>query len=198
MLPQLVGMSRLMGRAEASGDATTVIDTCGLIDPEAGGHSLNMAEIDLLRPAHVVALGPKRELRAILEPLRRVEVPTLIEFDSLPTARPRSSEERAQYRAHRYKHHFKSAGSHELNTDELPIFPPVSIDAGRLAALCDVQGFVLGLAVAEEAQREQRLTVTTPLPTLEHVASIRLADIILHLDTYQDSMARLPAISARG
>lgn len=194
MLPHLVGVVRLNRAARQAGARTVILDTCGLIETRQGGHVLKTAEVDLLQPAHLLALQEAAELEPILRSQRRSQAVSVHELDVPAGIRRRTGAARAENRAKRYRRHFEPLHRHRIQADEWPVFPPLPIDSGRLVGLLDSDGFALALAVAEAAETgAASLTLQTGLASLELVASLRLADVLLDLRTFTDRLQRLPA-----
>ncbi len=192
MLPHLSGLARLTQVAREHGASTVIFDTCGLVEPRQGGHVLKNAEIDLLQPKHLLALQRESELEAFLKPRRGAATLSVHEVEVPRSARPRSAETRAENRARRYRQHFRPGHRHRLHLDDWPLFPPAAVEQGRLAGLCDADGFVLALAVVESERPDREITLMTPLEDLAAVALLRVGDVLLDLRTYRDRLKRLP------
>lgn len=191
MLPHLTGLVRLTRAAFEHQAETVIVDTCGLVEPRRGGHVLKTAEIDLLRPAYLLALQREAELEDFLEPQRKAAKVTVREMETPGGVRRRSSEMRADNRARRYRQHFQPRHRHRIDPADWPVFPPGPIDSGRLAGLCDADGFALALAVAEKGNEDEGVTLTTPLESLEAVITLRLGDVLLDLGTFRDRLEML-------
>jgi len=145
-LPLIVGAYRLQQQALASGAETIVVDTTGLVDPEAGGVALKRWKIELLRPAVVVALAQGRELDPIVAPLRRDGRVRLIEQAVSPLAVPRVQNQRIQARQARWRDYFAEAVVMRLPLRELILWDgQLRVRRRQVVGLLDGSGFVLAL-----------------------------------------------------
>jgi polynucleotide 5'-hydroxyl-kinase GRC3/NOL9 len=186
MLPMVVGAARL---AQAAATDILIYDTCGLVDPAQGGLALKMAKIDLLQPSAIFAIQCEQELEPLLVPLRlsgRVLVVTL---------RPSAAvhrKENAHRRAHRrrkYADHFKESRIIEVDWTKLAVFPMPRFSLQRLVAFEDAAGFTLALGIVREIDRQARkVSVQTPLASLQAVKSLRLGDIRVDPQDFHDQM----------
>jgi polynucleotide 5'-hydroxyl-kinase GRC3/NOL9 len=187
MLPLVVGASRLFLKAEEGGVEVVVYDTTGLVGPAKGGDYLKMAKIDLLKPSLVVALQRKDELKSLLVPLCRSHRTEVLELHSPPRARQRSIEERRRHRRGKFRSYFKGADPLTLRWPSFAIFPKPHFEPGRLVALEDVQGFVLGLGIVHsENQAASEVALITPLRSTDDVNVIRIGDVRIDPETYRD------------
>jgi polynucleotide 5'-hydroxyl-kinase GRC3/NOL9 len=187
-LPMLVGAARLAQAAFDAGAALIVHDTSGFIDPQAGGLALKHAEIDLLQPAIVFALQRQQELEGLLIPLRRSQRTRLAVVRPVPVIQRRSPVERRNYRQERFSLYFQRSVRLEIDWSRLAVWPAPRFSLNRLAALEDQAGFTLGLGIVIEIDRPRhRLTLLSPLPSLQGVASLRLGDLALDPQTFLDS-----------
>jgi polynucleotide 5'-hydroxyl-kinase GRC3/NOL9 len=186
-LPMLVGAARLAQAAFAAGAALLVHDTSGFIDPQAGGLALKHAEIDLLQPAIVFALQREQELEGLLIPLRRGRRTRLAVVRPVPVIQRRNPVERRSYRQERFSLYFQKSVRHEIDWSRLAVWPLPRFSLNRLVALEDPAGFTLGLGIVVAIDRlRHRLTLLSPLPSLQGVASLRLGDLSLHPQTFLD------------
>lgn len=187
MLPVLVGAARLVQAARDAGAEAVIYDTSGLIDPAQGGLALKTAKLDLLRPRAVFAIQGESELEPLLIPLRRSQRVNLIELRPAAGVVRRDAGARRQHRARQYAAHFASAQALELEWSRMAVFPYPAFRLHRLAALEDAQGFTLGLAIVTAIDRPaRRARLLTPLRSLAGVNAIRLGDVLVNPDTFQD------------
>jgi len=187
MLPIIVGGSRLFLKAEEGRAEVVIYDTTGLIGPAKGGDYLKMAKIDLLKPSLIIALQRKDELKGLLAPLRRSHRTEVLELHSPSRARQRSIEERQRYRVGKFRSYFKEADPLTLRWPSFAIFPKPHFESGRLVALEDVQGFVLGLGIVQgENRATSEVTLITPLRSADDVDVIRIGDMRIDPQTYRD------------
>jgi polynucleotide 5'-hydroxyl-kinase GRC3/NOL9 len=185
MLPQVIGTHRLQQKALALGAEVVVVDTTGLVDQAQGGKALKQWKIELLAPSLVVGLQRRRELEPILWPLRRdARVRSVEEYAVSPYVVQRSREERINRRRKRLAQYLSGAQSMALSLRQLPLYDLERLAEGALLAFQDVEGFVLGLGVVEEADlMKASATVRTPLASLEGVQSLRVGAV--HWDLAQ-------------
>lgn len=187
MLPMVVSGSRLVRAAQKAGAEVVVYDTCGLVDPAAGGLALKMAKIDLLRPALVYAIQREAELEPLLTPLRGSGRAQVVELEPSPAVRRRSPELRQAHRANRFSGSFSGARLLQLDWSKIAIFPYPRFTLNRLAALEDRDGFTLNLALIQDIDRQnRRLTLLTRQETTQNVSALHLGDLELDPQTFKD------------
>jgi polynucleotide 5'-hydroxyl-kinase GRC3/NOL9 len=187
MLPLLSGAARLAAAAREAGADTLVFDACGLIDPQQGGLALLNAQIDLLQPAALFALQRQDELEPLLRPLRRSRRARIFELQPSPAVQPRDSGARRAYRASQYRRYFADARLLWLDWTRLAVFPAPFFRLKRLAACEDQAGFCLGLGIVMEIERsKRRIGLLTPLASLEGVNALRLGDVLLDPQEFND------------
>ena len=180
MLPVVVGAYKLQTWARRRGAEVIVMDTTGMIDPAVGGGALKQWKIELLQPTAIFALARGAELEHILWPLRRRKALRLYELPVARDVREKTREARIAHRAERFRRYFAGAGLLSVPLNRLPVVGLRGAARGRLLAFQDEDGFVLGLGVVERLDPVQRtLSVRTPLPNLEGVASLRMGDLKL-------------------
>lgn len=115
----LVGVRRMVDRARATGLAPIVVDTSGLVAGEIG-RTLKHAKIDLVDPDLVVCLERAAECEPILRPYLGLSRPAIVRLPVSSVVRPRSAEERRQFREGRLREFFVSA-------------KPLALDLARVA-----------------------------------------------------------------
>lgn len=181
----LAGLDRLRRFGmRASADAL-VVDTTGLIDPSIGGADLKWAKVEMLRPCTVVAFQRAGELEPVLAPLRHLHGVYLVELPVSDAVQVRPTEARRAYRSVCYRTYFQMAARVSLSYRKVAVFPEPDFVPGRLAALEDREGFVLALALVEEAA-DGKVWLHTPRPGKGNVAALRLGDLCIDRDTFQD------------
>ncbi|MBN1877522.1 MAG: hypothetical protein JXA33_25090 [Anaerolineae bacterium] len=181
----LVGLHYLQLFALQTGIETLVIDTSGFIEPVHGGTVLKWAKVDLFRPCTVVALQRDRELIPLLAPLYHSPGVRLINLPVCDAVQPRTREARRAYRANCYRAYFQDAQRLPLLYNKLAVFPTLDFIPGRLAALEDRAGFTLALAIVESAN-DTAVWLHTPWNRKGRVTTLRLGDLLIDLDTFQD------------
>ncbi len=185
MLAVVLGLERLRRFARRMNVNALVIDTSGLVDPLHGGAELKWAKVALFRPCMVVALAREQELEPLIAPLRYLPDVCLVELPAWDGVRPRTMEMRRAYRAACYRAYFAAAPRVPLPYGHLAVFPDRDFIAGRLAALEGRDGFALALALIESAN-EAVVWLRTPWTAQERVAALRMGNLRLDLETFQD------------
>lgn len=187
MLPTVIGAYKLQKKAQELGAEVIVVDTTGLVSRVAGGGALKQWKIELLEPSVLVGLARGPELEHILWPWRwdkRVRV-----YD-LPVSRYVTEKTRTRRIAKREKkflRYFQKAQILRVSFREVVVFGIEMMAGGRLLAFQDGEGFTVALGVAKAYNRErQELVVTTPLPSLKEVSSIRFGSLKLDPTTGQE------------
>jgi len=187
MLPTVIGAYKLQKKAQELGAEVIVVDTTGLVSRVAGGGALKQWKIELLEPSVLVGLARGPELEHILWPWRwdkRVRV-----YD-LPVSRYVTEKTRARRIANRegkFLRYFQKAQTLRVPFREVVVFGIEMMAGGRLLAFQDGEGFAVALGVAKAYNRERReLVVTTPLPNLKGVSSIRFGSLKLDPTTGQE------------
>lgn len=186
-LPMLVGAARLARAAFDAGAGLLIYDTSGFIDPQAGALALKKAELDLLQPAMIFALQRQRELEALLLSLRRSRWVRLTEVKPIPGIHRRSPDERRRYRQGRFSLYFQKSIRLEIDWSRLAIWPAPRFSLNRLVALEDQAGFTLGLGIVVKIDRQlHRITLLTPLVSMQAVSSLQLGGLALDPQTFLD------------
>ncbi len=187
MLPTVIGAGKLQQKAQELGAEAIVVDTTGLVSREAGGGALKQWKIELLEPWVLVGLARGPELEHILWPWRwdkRVRVYDL-PVSEYVNEKPRTK--RITNREEKFRRYFQMAHTLTVPFRQVVVFGIEMMAAGRLLAFQDDQGFAVALGVAKAYDRKgQELIVTTPLPSLEGVSSIRFGSLKLDPTTGQE------------
>jgi len=186
-LPTVIGARKLQQKAQELGAEAIVVDTTGLVSRAAGGGALKQWKIELLQPSVLVGLARGPELEHILWPWRwdkRVRV-----YD-LPVSEhviEKTRTKRITHREKRFRGYFQKARTLRVPFREVVVFGIEMMAGGRLLAFQDDEGFAVALGVAKSYDRKgQELAVTTPLPSLEGVNSIRFGSLKLDPTTGQE------------
>ena len=187
MLPTVIGAGKLQQKAQELGAEAIVVDTTGLVSREAGGGALKQWKIELLEPWVLVGLARGPELEHILWPWRwdkRVRVYDL-PVSEYVNEKPRTK--RITNREEKFRRYFQMAHTLTVPFRRVVVFGIEMMAGGRLLAFQDDQGFAVALGVARAYDRKgQELIVTTPLPSLEGVSSIRFGSLKLDPTTGQE------------
>lgn len=200
LLQMLVSGKRLVDRAKRSGAETVLVDTTGLVT--AGlGFQLKLRKIELLEPAHLVALQREAELEPLLSVVEGRLGLRIHRLEVSRSARRRAPAERASYRATRFAAYFAGAKRLALTADQVLILAPpggrsrpeagdrdlVSAQrlraeefAGLLVGLNNAADETLELGVLEGANQEgQEIYVQTPLQEGHAIRILQLGSISL-------------------
>jgi polynucleotide 5'-hydroxyl-kinase GRC3/NOL9 len=187
LLPMLIGLHKLVGRAREMGAAATVLDTTGLVDRAQAGGVLKQAKVDLLQPTAVLALQRSTELEHLLGPLRRSARTRVVDLPVPAAVRLRDVSARRGHRAQMFRRYFATAGLLEVPLTDLAVFPHPTLHPGQLLALEEVDGFALALGVVVENDRlSNTLLLRTPARSLDGVDAMRVGQLVLDPHTCQE------------
>jgi len=185
LLQLLVGTKRLVDAAIRSSAGPVLVDTTGLID-QGPGFQLKLRKIELLGPRHLVALQRDKELEPLLSVAAGRPGLRIHRLEVSPSARSRTSAERARYRADRFAAYFAKAYMLVLETERLiilappggrlrvrtggvsPLLQPSMLPekdlVGLLVGLNDSANETLGLGLLEQVGQDCRhIYIRTPL-----------------------------------
>ena len=191
MLQILIGAARLTAIARQEGVEAIVYDTTGFVNPVGGGILLKFAKIDLLHPEYLFAIQRDEELKPLLEPLRRSRRAAILEFPCSLAAQRIGASTRRAHRAAQYSRYFCQTNRLQVNWSEAAVFPAPAFQPNRLVAMEDVDGFVIGLGVVERVDPEScEVTILTPLDSMKRVNALRLGDVAVDLESFQDWQLR--------
>jgi len=187
MLPAVIGARKLQKKAQEMGAETIVVDTTGLVSRAAGGGALKQWKIDLLEPSVLVGLARGPELEHILWPWRWDKRVRVYDLPVSEYVSEKTRTVRINHREERFRSHFQKARTLRVPFREVVVFGIEMMAGGRLLAFQDDQGFAVAMGVAKSYDRKgQELTVTTPLPSLEGVSSVRFGSLRLDPVTGQE------------
>lgn len=114
----VVGASKMTSAALEQNAELVVVDTTGLVSGTLG-RRLKTHKIDLVRPAHLVAVQRRREIEHLLSPFRTVET---IEIRRVPTSsevKRKPPEMRAARRKLNFHRHFHDSQGHIIRLDDV-------------------------------------------------------------------------------
>jgi polynucleotide 5'-kinase involved in rRNA processing len=135
----------------------------------------------------VFAIQKEQELEPILQPLRRSRRTRLVILEPSAAVYHRDQLRRQAHRAEQFSRHFQNARPVALDWTRFAILPFPRFAIHRLVAFEDEYGFTLNLGIVTEIDRaNRRVSVLTPLASLERVASIHMGDILLEPQTFRD------------
>jgi polynucleotide 5'-hydroxyl-kinase GRC3/NOL9 len=198
MLPLVVGAGRLARRALEAGAEAVVVDTTGLVQAIHGGVALKHALVDQLQPETLLALRRGDELEEILDPLRKLPRPRVIELPVCQAVRRRETPERQEHRARAFRRYFDGAGVVRLSLSKRAVFGGRAFAPRRLLALQDADSFALalGVVVAYDPAHDE-LDARAPLKDLRAVASVQLGAIGVDAATGRKVRPGRDQVSAR-
>jgi polynucleotide 5'-kinase involved in rRNA processing len=187
MLAVLTCAARLLGAARDAGVQVVIFDTTGLVDPARGGVYLKLAKIDLLRPAVLFAMQRQQELESLLMPLRRSRRTQLVELSPSPAAHRRDISVRKAHRAAQFGHYFTDASHLQVNWTQFAVLPAPRFNLHRLVAMENAFGFTIGLGIVLQIDHIYRqVTLHSPVPSVNGVDAIRLGDVTVDPETFED------------
>jgi polynucleotide 5'-hydroxyl-kinase GRC3/NOL9 len=187
MLSILVGAARLTQSAQQNGAQVVIYDTSGFVEPARGGLALKNAKLDLLRPSTVFAIQRESELLPFLLPLRRSARAQVIELKPSQAVVPRDVHARSEHRVRQFSGYFSGAEPLNLEWSRIAVYPVANFRVSQLVAIEDFLGFTLGLGIVLSVnQQDQRVRLLTPVRSLAGVTAIRLGDVIVNPETFQD------------
>lgn len=187
MLQTLVGAKRLTDLAISKGSDIVLYDTNGLIDPLQGGLTLKLAELDLLRPSTLIVINREDEINPLLQPLRNKTKIDLKVFQSSKQVKVRDKRARQEYRKLKFKKYFYNGSEMNIKWSNLAVFPAPSFAINRLIALENTYGYTVALGIVTSINRSQRIIkVLLPKISIDTIDTIRLGDILLDPNTFQD------------
>jgi len=176
MLPMVVGMARLVQRAQDGGVEAVAVDTTGLVSQAHGGVALKHALADQLQPTTVFAFQRGDELEPVLAPWRCLARLHVIELPVSRAVCKRDLRTRQNHRANAFQRYFARAEMVRLSLQGRAIFGGQAIAPRRLVAFQDAEGFAIELGVIAALDGDA-LTVCTPLRDVARIASIHLGAI---------------------
>jgi polynucleotide 5'-kinase involved in rRNA processing len=187
MLRMLTCAAHLVNAALGADAPVIIYDTTGLMDPAQGGANLKMAKIDLLRPAVLCAIQRDLELERFLIPLRRSRRVQVIDLPSFSNAQNRDILLRRAHRTRQFASYFSDANLLRVRWVEFAVFPAPRFEVDHLVAMEDRDGLTLGLGIVLEVERGSKsVTLLTPLTSMRGVNAIRLGDMMVDPETYED------------
>lgn len=187
LLQAVVGSSRLLEVAKASGVEVVVFDTSGFVDAAGGGIALKMAKIELLRPAAVFALARGQELDRLLTPLDYWPQMRLFRLQPSTAVQARDQATRQAARAARFAAYFARAQAQVIRWAHLAVLPAAHFTAQRLVALQDRDGLARSLGIVLEDDPAARAVTLLARPIDQRgITTLRLGDTFVDPVTLRD------------
>ncbi len=198
LLQTQTAIKRLVEKARESQPDLILLDSSGFVLGNVA-REFQFQTLDLIQPAHLVALQRSKELEPILAnfsrhpkmQLHRLEVPESVVVRTPP--------ERRIYREQKFKQYFQDAKMWELNFRQLglhgrvPEANTLSFYKNRLVALCDAENFAMALGIIYALDwPERKMKFWAPQFDSQNLASIHFGSIALEL-TGRQLMFRPPS-----
>jgi polynucleotide 5'-hydroxyl-kinase GRC3/NOL9 len=190
----LKGVKRMVDKATSYDAEVILVDTTGYVLGE-GGKELKRRKINLISPRFILALQKSDEIEPILGPYKENPLYKICRLPLSEQAKPRSMEERKNYRTNRFQEYFKHSVIQELaveeahiegevldpNGDPIPLEWSLRIN-GLLIGLKDSNDETLALGVIRTYSEEKKVVkVFTPLRDVQRVKTIQLSSLKLIL-----------------
>lgn len=184
LLQTVVGTTRLVNRARASGAGTVVVDTMGMVDGETG-RVLKYHEAVAAGADCVVALQRETELEAILGLLGGV-CSSVHRQPVAADAKDRNTGQRREFRKKRYQAYFQNGESLRFEASGMigtdwapdPLRRQQYPEPGTVIALLDNQDFCVGIGLVEKIL-PKHVAVFSPPCDPDTVARLKLGKIRL-------------------
>jgi polynucleotide 5'-hydroxyl-kinase GRC3/NOL9 len=187
MLQTVVGLHKLARQAYRLQATATVVDTTGFIDRDQGGGILKFSKVDILEPKVVFAIRRDRELEHVLTPLRRSGRTRLVELSPASAVKPRDFATRRAHRLASFQQYFTDSEMVEINWAKFAVIPSPVFHPGRLISLDNVKGFCIGLGIVTDVNPSEKVvSVITPVRSIDKLDTIRLGNVYLDPDTYEE------------
>ncbi len=190
ILEMLVGMKRIADRATQLGPEIIIIDTTGFVSGETAWE-LKFQKVDLLKPAHLIALQRRREIEGLLRPHQFRPGMAIHRLKTPEKVRMKSPEQRRSNRSVKFAAYFREVKLYRESLDGIKVVSPFRVRYqgkglnGVLIGLNDEANFNLGLGILENMDLN-RGTISFVAPELDS-ASIRLIRIgSIEVDLFGD------------
>jgi polynucleotide 5'-kinase involved in rRNA processing len=191
----------LVAGGKRRGAATILVDTTGLVTPVIG-FQLKLRKVELLNPAHIVALQRKTELEPLLSVIGGREGLCIHRLGPSTLARSRTPTERMAYRTRRFAAYFSESRSlaltasnvlilnspskrYRLGLEDLSdILPPETLQnsevRGLLVGLNNAANETVGVGVLQGVNdNAQKIFIKTPVKDTSAIRILQLGS--LHL-----------------
>jgi len=196
MLEMLVGIKRIADRAAQREPEIIIIDTTGFVSGETAWE-LKFQKVDLLKPAHLIALQRKREIEGLLRPHQFRPDMAIHRLKTPEKVRMKSPEQRRSNRSRKFAAYFREVKLYTKSLDGIKVVSPFRVRYrgkglnGVLIGLNDEANFNLGLGILENMDLH-RGTISFVAPELDS-ASIRLIRIgSIEVDLFGDDRTHHP------
>jgi polynucleotide 5'-hydroxyl-kinase GRC3/NOL9 len=178
LLEVVVGVKRLIERAEEAGAELILVDTSGMVEGRLG-HRLKRHKIESVRPSTLLVLQRDRELAPLLEAIPRLVGMERFLLPTSPETRSRSAAARHLYRQEQFTRYFQKAEPRWVDLSRPKrILSGEPVEPGALVGLLDLEGETLGLGVVLRIENK-RAELSTPISSIEKVRSLQVSSLRL-------------------
>jgi polynucleotide 5'-hydroxyl-kinase GRC3/NOL9 len=165
LVPMIVGIKRMVDRAQTLAVDGVIIDTCGFISA-AAGQILKHAQIDMVNPDVLVCFQRRDECESIVAAYRYRQRPRILRFRAADACRKRSMEERRLHREQTLRRYFAIPRVTTLSWDDLnlvdtPLWRGAAFDVARV--ISHGQPSRAKILWAERRDSELRMVTETAL-----------------------------------
>lgn len=196
LLQTAAGLKKLSEKAQGGGAEVLIIDTSGFVEGGAAWE-LKFHKIELVNARHIVAIQKEKELEDIVSPHEHRIYRTIHRLKIYEGIRPRSYEQRREYRREKFSEYFKRAIIKKIPLSEVRLINPVNINkedgSGSpykrlLAGLNDDENLTLGLGIIGDLGFKE-LHLLTPVEELKKVKIVRFGAIRLDDGWYDEKIS---------
>jgi hypothetical protein len=111
----------------------------------------------------------------------------VVDLSPSDAAQRRDISFRRNYRASQFARYFNNASRLRLTWTRFAVFPAPRFDLHMLVAMEDIDGFTIGLGIVEQIDQIHRhVTLHTPVDSIDRIDAIRLGDVIVDPETFED------------
>lgn len=118
LVTTLVGVKKLVEKAQKLGVALVIVDTTGLVFGPAAVE-LKFRKIELVNPLYLIAFQRKDEIEHLLLPYRSIDNRKIFRLPVSDKVIPRNPETRRAYREQKYAEYFSTAKPIEINMNDM-------------------------------------------------------------------------------
>ncbi len=196
MLEMLVGIKRIADRAIQLEPEIIIIDTTGFVSGETAWE-LKFQKVDLLKPAHLIALQRRREIEGLLRPHQFRPDMAIHRLKTPEKVRMKSPEQRRSNRSRKFAAYFREVRLYKESLNGIKVISPFKARYqgkglnGVLIGLNDEANFNLGLGILENMDLH-RGTISFVAPELNpaSICLIRIGSI--EVDLFGDDRTHRP------
>lgn len=187
LVQSIVGAKKLLDTAIRFKTRCIVINSSGLVHGDMA-REFKFQKMDLLRPTHIIALEKERELIPVLKNFYARKSVSITRLKIIEAVRPKSQEQRADYRVSAFRNYFKDSHGITLSLRSLglhghiPNFYTKNTWEKLIIGLCDKNNFARAFGVIQHIDCENNmLYCLTPLKESKVIRSIHFGSIKMPL-----------------